>query len=132
VQLRATTKPIWLALHTGGRLWYNWVESNRHLDGKEHRRRAIKINYHSHLLARMEQRGITLEEVELTLSMGSDALDAKPGTQGKVRVFDYQTEWLGRFFDEKEVTVYYKVSGENLIVLTALARYGSGFSRRQE
>ena len=91
----------------------------------------IKANYHPHLLARMEQRGITPDEVERTLNAGWDASDAKPGTQGKVLVFDYQGEWLGRFFEEKEVTVYYKVSGGDVVVLTAVARYGRGFSRGQ-
>ena len=92
----------------------------------------MKIDYHPHLLARMEQRGITPEEIEQTLSAGWNALDAKPGTQGKVLVFEYKAEWFERFFDEKEVTVYYKVVGEDVIVLTAVARYGSGFERRRQ
>jgi hypothetical protein len=78
----------------------------------------------------MEQRGITLEEIERTLSAGWVALDAKPGTQGRTLVFKYQDEWLGKFFEEKEVTVYYKVSGGDLVVLTAIARYGKSFARR--
>jgi len=32
----------------------------------------------------MEQRGVTLEEIERTLNEGWDATDAKPGTFGKV------------------------------------------------
>ena len=91
----------------------------------------MKIDYHPHLLARMEQRGITPQEIERTLSAGWAASDAKPGTQGKIWVFAYQDEWLGHFFEEKEVTVYYKVSGDDLMVLTAVARYGKGFRRRQ-
>jgi hypothetical protein len=91
----------------------------------------MTIDCHPHLLARMEQRGITLEEIERTLAEGWAALDAKPGTQGKTLVFEYQDEWLGEFFGEKEVTVYYKISGDELVVLTSIARYGSGFARRQ-
>ena len=91
----------------------------------------MRIDYHPHLLARMEQRGITQQDIERTLNAGTDALDAKPGTQGKVLVLEYQDEWLGRFFEQKEVTVYYKVIGGEVIVLTAIARYGSGFSRRR-
>ena len=91
----------------------------------------MTIDGHSHLLARMEQRGITLEEIERTLAAGWAALDAKPGTRGKTLVFEYQDEWLGEFFEEKEVTVYYKQSGDDIVVLTAIARYGSGFARRQ-
>ena len=90
----------------------------------------MKIDYHPHLLARMEQRGVTAEEIERTLREGWMALDAKPGTQGKVLVFEYQGEWLGNLFEEKEVTVYYKVIGRDLVVLTAKARYGRHFPRR--
>jgi len=89
----------------------------------------MKIDYHPHLLARMEQRGVTAEEIERTLTAGRTAPDAKPGTQGKVLVFEYQDEWLGQVFEEKEVTVYYKMIGGDLVVLTARARYGRHFPR---
>jgi Nucleotidyltransferase domain. len=40
-----------------------------------------------------------------------------------------KAEWEGQFYQEKEVTVYYKVTDEGLILLTAKARYGQGFPR---
>ena len=42
-----------------------------------------------HLRARMLQRGVTVEEIELTLSEGWEASDAKSGTKGKTLVFPY-------------------------------------------
>jgi len=57
-----------------------------------------EIDLHPHLHARMQQRGVTLKEIEHTLNEGWDAQDAKPGTVGKVYVFPYQAEWLGRFY----------------------------------
>jgi len=78
----------------------------------------------------MRQRGVTREEVERTVNEGWPANDAKPGTLGKVLVFPYDKEWEGGFFAEKEVTVYYKVRGEEHILLTVKARYGQGFSRK--
>jgi hypothetical protein len=79
----------------------------------------------------MEQRGVTQEEIEQTLNEGRQAADAKPGTWGKVKVFPYQAEWEGQFYEEKEVTVYYKVSEEEgIILLTVKARYGEDFPRR--
>ena len=92
--------------------------------------RVTRSDLHPHLQARIEQRGISIEEIERTLNVGWKALDAKPGNKGRVFVFDYQAEWLGRFFEEKEVTVYYKVVGETIILLTAKARYGEDFPRR--
>jgi len=37
--------------------------------------------------------------------------------------------WEGRHFDEKEVTVYYKLVDDKLVLLTVKARYGKRFSR---
>ena len=91
-----------------------------------------KVDYHPHLLTRMEQRGISKDEVERTLDVGWEVSDARPGTQGRVWVFDYQQEWQGRFYEEKEVRVYFKDAHKTLIVLTAVARYGSGFARRNQ
>ena len=85
---------------------------------------------HPHLLARMRQRGVTVEEMEETLNHGWEASDVKPGTIGKVMVFDYEAEWEGRFYHEKEVTVYYKLSDVGIVLLTVKARYGAGFVRR--
>jgi hypothetical protein len=75
-------------------------------------------NLHAHLRARMAQRGVTLEEIQQTLNNGWRATDCRPGTRGQVLVFSYRAEWEGRFYDEKEVTVYYKVQEGQLILLT--------------
>ena len=89
--------------------------------------RITEADLHPHLLARMRQRGVTLEEVERTLRKGWEATDAKPGTLGRVMVLPYGAEWEGQFYREKEVTVYYKVSGKQIILLTVKARYGEKF-----
>jgi hypothetical protein len=80
----------------------------------------------------MEQRGISTEEIERTLEAGWEASDARSGTRGKIWVFDYRKEWQERFYDEKEVRVYFKGDDEHIIILTAVARYGSGFARRSD
>jgi len=54
--------------------------------------RVTEADLHEHLTARMVQRGITKEELELTLNEGWEAEDAKPGTIGKAKVFSYQKE----------------------------------------
>lgn len=66
----------------------------------------------------MCQRGVLLEEIERTLNEDWEATDAKPGTLGKVMAFPYEAEWEGRFSRGKEITVYYKVTDEGLILLT--------------
>jgi hypothetical protein len=94
----------------------------------------IKISdadIHSHLKARMAQRGITRDEIETTLNEGWNAKDAKPGTIGKVFVFSYNKIWEGKLFDEKEVSVYYKIVSDSMMLLTVKARYGKDFLKER-
>jgi len=86
-------------------------------------------HFHSHVRRRMEQRGVTEEEVRETINAGWEASDAKPGTDGRTLVFSYDETWEGTHYDEKEVTVYFKIEEDGLILLTVLARYGSDFPR---
>ena len=83
-----------------------------------------KIKIHPHLEARMRERGVSIEEIEKTLQEGWEAENVKSGTYGKVYVFSYNKKWCGKFFKEKEVTVYYKIIDREVIVLTVVARYG--------
>ncbi|WP_263834149.1 DUF4258 domain-containing protein [Salinibacter sp.] len=86
-------------------------------------------HFHSHIRRRMEQRGITEEEVRKTLREGWDAPDAKPGSEGRTLVFTYDAVWEGTHYEEKEVTVYFKLEDEQLVLLTPIARYGNNFPR---
>ena len=87
----------------------------------------IKItesDLHSHLKARMLQRGIRIEEIETVLNQEWEATDAKLGTLGKVFIFEYNEMWEGKSFEEKEVSVYYKFTNDTMVLLAAKARYG--------
>lgn len=83
---------------------------------------------HPHLKARMAQRGVTAEEIERAVNEGRPAKDAKSGTVGKVLIFPYNAEWEGQFYEQKEVTVYYRVVTDRVVVLTVKARYGREFA----
>jgi len=87
---------------------------------------------HAHLKAPMEQRGITRAEIARTLNDGWEAKDAKSGTIGKVFVFPYNKIWQDDLFQEKEVTVYYKIINEDIVLLTVKARYGKHFRKEVE
>lgn len=102
---------------------------NQQSDETNKRVSVTSEDLHPHLKARMDQRGVKRRESERTLNEGWEAEDAKEGTFGKVMVFPYQAEWEGRFYEEKEVTVYYKFVDNRLILLTVKARYGKDFSR---
>ncbi len=92
--------------------------------------KITEAHVHPHLRVRMSQRGITLEEVERTLNEGWETAQARAGTMGRTFAFPYRAHWEGTFFEEKEVTVFYKTRGAQIILLTVLARYGTGFGRR--
>jgi hypothetical protein len=77
----------------------------------------------------MNQRGVRLEEIHQVINDGRPAPRAKRGTLGKVMVFDHDAEWEGQVYPEKEVTVYYKLIDEQVILLTVLARYGRDFEK---
>jgi hypothetical protein len=79
----------------------------------------------------MAARGLTEAEVVATLRDGWPCSDAQESTDCRVFVFPFAREWEGRYFDEKEVTVYFKRVAGALILLTAIARYGSNFPRQQ-
>lgn len=87
---------------------------------------------HFHLRARMSQRGVTVEEIQTVLNRGWEAGDAKPGTIGKVFIFPYNEMWEGKLYEEKEVSVYYKLSDDKIMLLTVKARYGKGFLKEGE
>jgi len=87
-----------------------------------------KEQLHHHIRARMEQRGITVQEIETTINEGWNASDTKAGTTGKVFVFPFNAYWEQKYFEEKEVTVYYKEK-DKVVLLTVKARYGKGFVR---
>lgn len=94
----------------------------------------IKIkedDLHAHIKARMRQRGVLIEEIEKTLNEGWNADDTKQNIIGKVFIFPYNTLWEEKFFEEKEVTVYYKYKAGQLVLLTVKARYGTKFPRKE-
>ena len=86
-------------------------------------------DFHPHIRARMLQRGITKEEIEMVLNDGWKADDAKSGTTGKTFVFAYKNNWEGKYFEEKEVGMYYKLVNDEFTLLTVKARYGKDFQK---
>ncbi len=88
-------------------------------------------DFHKHILARMEQRGVTQQDIQTTFEKGWDADNLKEGTLGKVFVFEYNNTWEGKTYEEKEVSVYYKIKDEKVILLTAMARYGKCFKKKE-
>lgn len=87
------------------------------------------LDFHDHIRKRLITRGISESEVRSVLEHGWPGTDAQPSTGCRVLVFPYNDTWEGRHHQEKEVTVYFKVVNDALVLLTAKARYGSNFPK---
>lgn len=90
----------------------------------------VNLQFHDHIRRRMAARGVLESEVLAALETGWPCDDAQSGTDCRTMVFEFRAEWEGRWFEEKEVTVYFKDVEDSFILLTAKARYGSNFPRR--
>ena len=77
----------------------------------------------------MRRRGVSVDEALATFRTGWPCVDARSGVDCRTQVFTYDNEWEGRWFAEKEVTVYFKYDEGELIWITTKARYGRGFPR---
>jgi hypothetical protein len=86
------------------------------------------LNFHEHIRKRLTTRGISEAEVRSVLEHGWPGTDAQPSTGCLVLVFPFNATWEGRHYEEKEVTVF-KVVNDELLLLTAKARYGFNFPR---
>lgn len=102
--------------------------------GLAYRRRDLAENerLYNHHQKRKSVTQFFLILVSLTPGVhnGWKSADAVEGTFGKMKVFTCNREWEGNFFEEKEVTVYYKYKGDQFVLLTVKARYGKNFNKR--
>lgn len=87
------------------------------------------LDFHEHIRKRLITRGISESEVRSVLDHGWPGTDAQPSAGCRVLVFPFNAAWEGCPYQEKEVTVYFKVVNDELVLLTAKARYGSNFPK---
>lgn len=76
-----------------------------------------------HVVHQMRERGIEEREVRLTVETG--VLAQVSGDRAvREQVFTLGYYWGGREHPHKEVTVVYTIEDGNIVVITAIARYG--------
>jgi len=83
----------------------------------------MKIQVDPHTLARAEERGANLKEIEDTLNYGI-TIAAKQNRLAKSKVFVFETELNGRFYQEKKLEVYYVIENNIFITVTVYVFYG--------
>ncbi len=81
----------------------------------------MKIQFHSHALERMCERGAEVEEVIETIETG-EYFPAKYGRHGFRKTFPFSGLWKGRQYSTKEIEAY-AVLENGWIVITVLVKY---------
>jgi hypothetical protein len=83
----------------------------------------MKFKLVEHAQERVAERGATENDIETVLSTGTEAY-AKKGRKAKEMVFDYEKEWLGKFYPQKKVRVIYVEENGEIVVITVKVYYG--------
>ena len=83
----------------------------------------MKIQIEPHTLARAEERGAFLNEIEETLNTGI-SLTAKQRRFAKSKVFTFEKERNGKFYQKKKLDVYYVIENDVIITVTVYVFYG--------
>lgn len=82
----------------------------------------MQVVLHPHATARLAERGVSQEEVVLTVQEG-ESVPAKFGRVKFRRHFQYERLWRGKTYATKQVEVIAVKESEHWVVITIIARY---------
>ena len=85
--------------------------------------RKFSYVFTTHVVDQMRERGIEEQEVRLTVETGV-LTQLSDNRALRRRVFTLGYSSGGHEYPHKEVTVIYTIEDSNIIVITAIARYG--------
>ena len=84
----------------------------------------MKIQIEPHTLQRAEERGTTIEEIQVVLEQGTE-IPARGNRKAKAKVFTFKKERIGKYYEEKRVEVIYlEEEGDVIITVTVYVFYG--------
>ena len=83
----------------------------------------MKIRIEPHTLERALERGTNEAEIMDIIETGLQ-VDAKYNRVGKAKVFDFQNQRLGKYYEQKRVEVFYLVENDEIITVTVYVYYG--------
>lgn len=81
----------------------------------------IKID--THTLERAEERGTTEEDIKDVILTGT-TIPAKYGREAKAKVYEFNNNWIGRYYEQKRVEVIYIIGRSQIITVTVYVFYG--------
>jgi hypothetical protein len=85
-------------------------------------KKRMEIQFHSHALDRMAERGASKEEVITTMEQG-EKFPAKFGRTGFRRNFSNHTEHRGKTYNNKQIEAYAVQEDSDWLVITVIIKY---------
>ena len=83
----------------------------------------MKIIIEPHTLKRALERGATRNEIHEVIS-GGKLIPAKSDRLGKFKIFTFDKERNGVYYQQKRVEVYHVIENETIITVTVYVFYG--------
>lgn len=83
----------------------------------------MEIQIDPHTLERALERGTNEMEIKDVIRSGS-AISAKHGRQGKAKVYLFQQERHGKYYEQKRVEVIYTIEWDTIVTVTVYVFYG--------
>jgi hypothetical protein len=83
----------------------------------------MTIRIEAHTLERAEERGTDEDEIIEVIETGFP-VEAKYKREGRAKVFNFQGERLGKYYEQKRVEVFYIIEDEEIVTVTVYVFYG--------
>ena len=83
----------------------------------------MNIQIEPHTLQRAEERGTNIAEIRIVLEQGQE-VPAKGNRKAKAKVFTFNQERLGKYYEQKRVEVVYVEESMTIITITVYVFYG--------
>ena len=83
----------------------------------------MKIQIEPHTLFRANERGASEKEIIETINTGTE-IEGRKGRFGKSKIFSFEKERNGEYYEEKKIEVYYLNEKEKIITVTVYVFYG--------
>jgi hypothetical protein len=83
----------------------------------------MKIQIEPHTLERAIERGTNEKEIKEVIEMGF-VIPAKHGRIGKAKIYEFNIERHGKYYEQKRVEVFYVIEENLIITVTVYVFYG--------
>jgi hypothetical protein len=83
----------------------------------------MKVKIDEHAKERADERGASEDDIYETLRSGN-VIIVQGIRSAKEKIYDFNQEWNGKLYEQKQVRVIYLVEENTMIVITVVVKYG--------